>query len=203
MRRTRRSRPSPSRPSMGGGIPRPVQPVQSNTNRLQWLRKNKHRLLNKELNELERLENKKKPKLKEISYTIHPSYSAEVTEPNSKRNQDILIKRAIAFNKRKGKEIKVGDVIELPNGKKTRVAHVWDDGQIQTADGSGSIYLGNGYASYSGSLNSGVKKSQLTKTTKKSKERFWFFDRDFARGGGGIDVSFDVPVWKSKTNNVN
>ena len=71
-----------------------------------------------------------------------------------KTNQEILKERTNEFNKKQG--ARVGDFLELPTGEYVIFSHDWGEG-LQTSTG-GSLYLGNGYISFSGCMDSGVKK---------------------------------------------
>lgn len=101
------------------------------------------------------------------------------------------------YNNRLG--FKVGEVIELPNGKSTYITHVWkEDGQIQTGP-AGSCHLSeNGYISRSGSLDSGLNASDLIPTEKKESLNVWIFHRRSAGASRAVYFPIKVNVYKVK-----
>jgi len=119
------------------------------------------------------------------------------------RNKKLFDENMAEYNKEKG--IRVGDYIEMPSGKITRVTYIWRDEknkqfQIQTGgDVNGSYYLGKGYADYSGSLDSGykVEDTKFTPTKKKKLGNVWVFDNDIAQAGGGVDKQVPFRVFKA------
>ena len=121
-----------------------------------------------------------------------------------KENAYLLRKRVRLFNKRHGP--RVGDWIILTNGKMTRFTHDWgfwkkEDQGIQIGDRErggdcGSFYLGDGYCSYSGSLDPCVLRKNMRRTMKKKPGRVWFFDHDHACAGGGVDFKMMFRVYK-------
>lgn len=104
-------------------------------------------------------------------------------------------------------EPKQGDFIRFADGTIKRIAHVWPDEQnraewIQPTDGkgdAGSFYLGEGYMSYSGSLNQGIDANRFTRANETMQGRCWFFHHDFARANGGVYVQINCPVWNCDT----
>ncbi len=114
---------------------------------------------------------------------------------HDKENQEILKRRTEEYNKIPG--ARVGDYLKLPNGKYTRFTYGFDD-HIQTGGHGNGFYLGNGYISYSGGLDPGVKLSDITQTEQTKKGFIWFFDNDFATGGNGRDFEIDFRVFKLK-----
>jgi hypothetical protein len=110
------------------------------------------------------------------------------------KNQTILEAREAAFNARPG--ARVGDFVIMPNGKLHRFTHDWGD-VIQTWRATeGSFYLADGYASYSGSLESSIPKSGLTLTDETRLGRFWFFNHDDPAANNGIDVQIQCRVFR-------
>jgi len=85
----------------------------------------------------------------------------------------------------------------LPYGLFTRFTHAWDD-TIQTGGGQGGFYLGNGYISYSGSLDSGVKYSDIEQTSEVKAGSIWFFDKGISGAGRGVDYTMNFRVFKLK-----
>ncbi len=98
---------------------------------------------------------------------------------------------------------RVGDYVLFPDdmprdGKYERqverFSHDWEDA-LQTSPG-GSWYLGNGYASFSGSLNRSIPKVRLEDTGEVRLGSFWFFSNDHARAHNGIDVQAPCRVYR-------
>jgi hypothetical protein len=123
---------------------------------------------------------------------------SELKPADQEKNNKILEERMKAYNEIEG--CRVGDYIRELNGRLTRVTHDWNEpGETsETIQHGGSeygqYYLGNGYISYSGGLDSGIKKNQLKPTGEMKQGKVWFFNNDFAGAGRGIDfmVSFRV-----------
>lgn len=113
-------------------------------------------------------------------------------------NKLILATRFTKYNQRKG--ARVGDYLRLWAGpgpcpahrnEFTRFTHDWGD-SLQTGGHSGSsYYLGDGYLSYSGSLDSGISRASLIQTNYTKMGDVWFFDEDWA--GAGRGVNFEIP----------
>ena len=94
--------------------------------------------------------------------------------------------------------IQCGDYIEYKDGRTERVTHVWEH-DVQAGGGSSSFYMAkNGHASYSGSLNSGLKKSQLQDSGQKSFARFWFFSEDWSGANRAISFYCMVRIWQER-----
>jgi hypothetical protein len=89
---------------------------------------------------------------------------------------------------------RVGDFVIMPDGKYERFSYAWNDG-IQTCH-EGSFYLGNGYASMSGSLNPCVPYEKLERTDKKKIGNFWFFHHDYHTSHNGIGVQIVCRVYR-------
>lgn len=92
----------------------------------------------------------------------------------------------------------VGEYVKYPNGTYKRFTHAWDDG-IQVANyfgNGGSFYLqSNGFASYSGGLDSAIPYSKLKLTEEIKQGSFWLFIDDVHRAYNGIDFMLDCKVW--------
>lgn len=112
-----------------------------------------------------------------------------------KTNEEILKARISLYNEKTG--VRVGDWLELPHGEFTRFTHAWDD-HIQTGGGSGGYYLGNGYLSYSGGLDSGIKRSDIIPTEQTKRGNIWFFDKDISGAGRGVYFDVEFRVFKCK-----
>lgn len=112
-------------------------------------------------------------------------------------NEEILQNRTETYNNRPG--ARVGDFLKLPTGKFTRFTYSWDD-HIQTGGMGGSYYLGNGYLSYSGGLDPGVKKSDIVETDEKKDGLVWIFDKDEHRAHNAVHFKIEQRVFALKEN---
>ena len=112
------------------------------------------------------------------------------------RDQQILSERLEAYNAREG--AKVGEFLQYRDTF-LRFSHNWGE-SIQTSQG-GSYYLGDGYISMSGVLNSGVEKSALELTPDQRSGDIWFFHHDYRTAGGGVHFLINFRVWKLKDDN--
>ena len=89
---------------------------------------------------------------------------------------------------------RVGDFVIMPDGSYERFSYDWYD-IIQTCF-SGSFYLGDGYASMSGSLNSGIPYDQLEITLEQKPGRFWFFHHDIAYAHNSVGITALCRVYR-------
>jgi hypothetical protein len=105
-------------------------------------------------------------------------------------NQAILARNIAAYDKIDGP--RVGDFLELPNGDLTRFTYDWGF-KLQT--GLGSFYLGNGYCSFSGSLNHGISTDDVVRTDRTRSGSCWFFEDDIPGAGRGLDITADFRVF--------
>ena len=106
------------------------------------------------------------------------------------RDQGILDERRRNWNHHTGP--RVGDFARLLDGTTRRFCHDWGDKiQITPAKESGSFYLGNGFADYSGGLEPSMPKTEFKQMGVPQDGRFWFFHHDerFAHNG----VYFKIP----------
>lgn len=111
---------------------------------------------------------------------------------NREKNRLILEKRVKAYNRLPGP--RVGDYLKV-NGKYTRFTHKWDD-HIQTGGHiGGGYYLGDGYLSYSGGLDPGIKLNQIRLTKERKDGHFWFFNCDFMYGNNGLTYIMPFRVY--------
>lgn len=99
------------------------------------------------------------------------------------RDADILAARLTLLNAVPGP--RVGDYVEFADGATRRISYNWGDG-LQTSDG-GSFYLGEGFASFSGSLYGCVPPESLTRTDETRPGRVWFFHHGYSGAGMGVD----------------
>jgi hypothetical protein len=127
----------------------------------------------------------------------------------TKDEQDNAIaeERQAAFLNRQ--EIKSGDFIRFPDGTLKRVAHVWKDENdkpesiqptMYEAGRDWSFYLGEGWMSFSGSLNTGIAASHFRKTDELMQGTCWFFHHDYATAGGAVYYKINCRVWQCDTN---
>lgn len=116
-----------------------------------------------------------------------------MTERNDAKDQQILSERLEAYNAKKYP--KVGEFLKYKDTF-LRFSHDWGE-SIQTSQ-SGSYYLGDGYISMSGALNSGVDKSALELTSDRKSGSIWFFHHDYWTAGGSVNFQVDFRVWKLK-----
>lgn len=115
-----------------------------------------------------------------------------------KPNNEILAERIAAYEEINGP--RVGDFIKLPHELWTRITHIWPDGQLQT--GWGSFYFGNGYCSYSGGLNPGVRSKDILRTNSTKTGTIWFFKNDnhLAHNGANFEIPFRVYELRASAN---
>ena len=139
-----------------------------------------------------------------VSYEAWKRMLQKDLETRRKQNSTLLRKRVRLLNKKKGP--RVGDWMILKNGVMTRFTHDWgfwrkEDLGIQIGDRErtgdcGSFYLGDGYCSYSGSLDPPILHKNLRRTNNKKLGRVWFFDHDHAFANNGIDFEIKFRVYK-------
>jgi hypothetical protein len=91
---------------------------------------------------------------------------------------------------------RVGDFLRTSDGM-LRFTHDWGE-DIQTTVkakhpcyGDSSFYLGEGYASFSGSLDPAISKTLMRDTGETAEGSFWFFHHGFQ--GAGRGVNFRIP----------
>ena len=94
---------------------------------------------------------------------------------------------------------KQGEFMEAPDGTLRRIAHVWhtDDGMIewQPVSGNGSYFMGQGYMSMSGSLESS-ERHQYEPTDRTHPASAWTWHRGWSGAGNGVNFIVNVRVWK-------
>ena len=94
-----------------------------------------------------------------------------------------------------------GDFVDFADGVTRRISFItpldWlpECDSVQTSKG-GSFYLGNGYASFSGSLCPGVKRGTLTDKGEWRNGACWFFHHDHHRAHNGVEVSAPFRVYR-------
>jgi len=126
-----------------------------------------------------------------IDFNIQPERVIKKAE----RDLSIINDRVKNFHKRQG--FKVGEFIYLPDGQKVIISHVWDD-TVQTS-GGGSMHLHSGGGiSYSGGLDSGIKKEDLILTDKFDSGQIWIFHEGLSGGNRGVYYKMPFRVYKPK-----
>lgn len=118
------------------------------------------------------------------------------TRPSDKKNISIVKKYYNSYAKCRGP--RVGDFILFPNKEHKRITHIWEDGTLQTNDGTGSFAMDNGYISYSGSLNHGVDIKNIKKTNKTKRGVVWIPHHGFLCAGCAVHYNIHFRVFKSK-----
>lgn len=93
---------------------------------------------------------------------------------------------------------RVGDWIREPSGRMTRATHDWGNDSIMQHGGGefGQFYLGDGYISYSGGLETGIKKASLKLTDEVKPGKVWFFKNNWPKVDNGIDYMVDFRVYE-------
>lgn len=112
------------------------------------------------------------------------------------RDGEILQDRLAKWSSGKGP--RVGDWCIMLDGTVRRFSHDWGD-QIQTTHpefGIGSFFFGNGYMSYSGSLDSAIAKNLLVDTGEEKDGRAWFFHHDFWGAHRGVEFNIPCKVYR-------
>ena len=129
------------------------------------------------------------------SYENKGPYYFKLNEKLVEKNFAIAQERQLARDNYKPTEPAVGDIIYLPQKKKVIISHVWDN-HVQTSR-SGSCHIGkSGYMSYSGGLDSGLKREDLFLSEEKDFTQAWFFEGDWASAHSAVYFNLAVKVWK-------
>jgi hypothetical protein len=124
-------------------------------------------------------------RLYQIDYPVGPD----------EKDRKIALARYRAWNRKRGP--RVGDFVIIPGVGYERFAHDWSDG-LQTTPG-GSFYLGNGYASMSGSLNPSIPKKMIHRTMEMRQGHFWFFHHDDHMAHNAVGVQMPCRVYEVVT----
>lgn len=119
-----------------------------------------------------------------------------------KENLPLFKKREKEYNQIKG--IRVGDWVKEKNGDFSRVTYIWRDEkgkpfQIQTGGQKhSSFYLGDGYMSYSGSLEHGFEpdKEKVVQLKDSEDGLVWFFRNDYATAHNSVEYMMKFRVFK-------
>lgn len=136
--------------------------------------------------------------LKYLTTVIILKYKYGKTRGDIMENQEIFDSRKRKYDMIKG--ARVGDYLQY---KDVLVRFSYDHGEsLQTSEG-GSFYLGKGYLSYSGGLNSGIDRDKLEDTGVTKKGVVWFFDKDIWGAGRGVNFEMEFRVFKIKDEHLN
>jgi len=89
---------------------------------------------------------------------------------------------------------RVGDFVRFADGHEERISHIWPDG-VQTSEG-GSFYLGDGYCSFSGGLNTAIPTDELEYRAEHKRGSVWFFHHDHFTAHNGVTTDLDFRVYE-------
>ncbi len=104
-------------------------------------------------------------------------------------DRDLLTQRSDRRNQRPG--MRVGDWLVLLDGTIRRIAYIWTEAKlVQPTDheDTGSFYLGLGYLSMSGGLDSGLPMDDFTSTGMHRKGSCWLFHHNIREAHNGVDM---------------
>lgn len=113
------------------------------------------------------------------------------------RDLEILKRREQMLNERTGP--RVGDWVYLKGeNEPRRFTYDWGDSiQVGHSTGEcGSFYLGEGYVSYSGSLDPSVSKDSLVELDETRPGNVWFFHHDHMSAHNGVNHTMAFRVFK-------
>ena len=96
-------------------------------------------------------------------------------------------------NKRRGPRI--GDFVDMPDGRTMRFSHDWGD-DIQISEGGSYYLMASGGVSMSGGLEPAIDKAKLTKTRRAQPGTFWFFHHGHSRAHNGVYFQIPCRVYK-------
>ena len=125
-----------------------------------------------------------------------------VGEQLDETDQDILRTKTRLLDQ--NPKPRVGDYIRFADGTERRISHLWTElggwdmeDAAQTSDG-GSFYLGDGYATFSGSLFGGTPLDKLSELVGEKKlGDVWFFHHNVRRAYNGVDTSIPFRIYIS------
>jgi len=114
-----------------------------------------------------------------------------------KAERDLILIKDRVKNYHNRQSFKVGEFIHLPDGQKVIISHIWDD-TVQTS-GGGSMHLNSGGGiSFSGGLDSGIKKTDLILTKEFDSGQIWIFHEGLSGGNRGVHYKMPFRVYKTK-----
>lgn len=90
-----------------------------------------------------------------------------------------------------------GDVIHLPDNKMVYICQVWNN-TVQTTQGGSFSVFSSGGMSYSGGLDSGVKREDLIESDEQDFCACWFPESGWLRAHSAVYAKMKVRVWKVK-----
>ena len=131
--------------------------------------------------------------------TPYPERPTVTNQPNAHLDdQDavILRDRSIALGRLQG--VRVGDFIRMKDGSERRITYHWGE-RVQTTDHgkAGSFYLGDGYISFSGGLDSAIPLDRVRLIHHIGRlGRVWFFHHDQWRAHNRVDGWLDFRVYE-------
>lgn len=114
---------------------------------------------------------------------------------NAEKDLLIIKERSEAYSNREG--LKVGDLINLPDGQQVMVCHVWKD-TVQTSGGGSMHISGSGNLSYSGGMDSGLKKTDLIESQDKGTVEAWIFHNGYSGAHRAVYFRLMVNVYTTK-----
>lgn len=128
--------------------------------------------------------------------TTYTDLQEEVKRCHDREDRAILAERVTALTKISGP--RCGDWLTLPDGTTARIAHHWGDTvQPSTGNGdTGSFYLGDAFADYSGGLEPGIPVERLQDTGESRDGRVWFFSRDMHMAHNGVHFTASFRVYR-------
>lgn len=108
------------------------------------------------------------------------------------RNTEILAERMRLLDAVTGP--RVGDFVRLPGGVLHRFSYRFDDA-LQTSAG-GSWYLGDGWCSFSGTLDPSIPLGEIAPANEIMGGEVWFFDHNWAEAHNGIYLTVPFRVYE-------
>ena len=119
-------------------------------------------------------------------------YATHMVRPDT-IDAEIATRRLQAWNAIK--EPRLGDYL-IVDGKYHRMSHIWET-TIQHSE-SWSFYIGeNGCISFSGGLNTGIKKEKIVPTDEMKDGDFWFFHNDWMKKDNGVGITAKCRVYRA------
>lgn len=109
-----------------------------------------------------------------------------------KTNESILKELAALYNKKEG--ARVGDFLCLPHGEFVRFSHDWGE-SLQTTGASHGFHLGSSYISYSGGLDSGIKRASIKQTNELKAGFVWIWDQGISGADRGVNMQMSFRVF--------
>ena len=113
------------------------------------------------------------------------------------RIDGIILRERVGAWSQKGLP-RVGDFIEFSDGIVEQFSYDWGD-SIQSSEG-GSFYLGKGYVSFSGALNTAIPKDKVSDSGRTKLGKFWFFHHDDMTAHNGVYVNVACRIFTTELN---